>query len=293
MLKGRLGLATARIPQADRHGVLWLRRGNLYVESGTLRFLTAGDDEMGPGDYAIPFQMASCLVLQPGTTVTHDSLRLLHRHGTGLVFTGQDGVRFYASLPAGPDSARRARRQAEAWADPEQRKDIARRMFAWRMGEETSVRDLNALRGIEGARMKEVYRHLAREYGVPWTGRRYDRDDPESADVINQAINHASSAGEGLALTAVAVTGAIPQLGFIHEDPGQAFVLDVTDLFRDSVLLPVAFSAAREVLENRRGPIERVVRYKAGDTFRREDVILEMIGRIKELFDADDGGGDP
>lgn len=293
MLKGRLGLATARIPQADRHGVLWLRRGNLYVESGTLRFVTAGDDEVGPGDYAIPFQMASCMVLQPGTTVTHDSLRLLHRHGTGLVFTGQDGVRFYASLPAGPDSAGRARRQAEAWADENQRTRIARKMFEWRMGEPTEVRDLDALRGIEGSRMKEIYRRLAGEYGVPWRGRRYDRGDPQSADLVNQAINHAASAVEGLALTAVAVTGAIPQLGFIHEDPGQAFVLDVADLFRDSVLLPAAFSAASEVLKEKRGPIERVVRYRAGETFRRDRVIVEMIGRIKELFDADDGSGDP
>ena len=42
MLKGRLGLETARVPHADRHGCLWLRRGNLTVENGTLRFITAG-----------------------------------------------------------------------------------------------------------------------------------------------------------------------------------------------------------------------------------------------------------
>lgn len=292
MLKGRLGLAKARIPQADRHGLLWLRRGNLYVESGTLRFLTAGDDDLEPGDYAVPFQTVSCMVLQPGTTVTHDSLRLLHRHGTALVFTGQDGVRFYASMPAGPDSARRARRQVEAWADEEERHRVVRRMYEWRMGEPVTVRDLNALRGIEGARMKRVYRELASEHGLKWSGRRYDRNRPGDNDVINQAINHASSAMEGLALTAVAVTGTLPQLGFIHEDPGYAFALDVSDLFRDTVMLPAAFASAHQVLEQGRGPLERVVRYAAGDAFRREGVIVQMIQRIKELFDADDGGGD-
>ena len=35
MLKGRLGLETARIPYADRHGLLWLSRGNPTVEDGT------------------------------------------------------------------------------------------------------------------------------------------------------------------------------------------------------------------------------------------------------------------
>ena len=38
MLKGRLGLETARIPHADRHGLLWLERGTLSVEDGCLRF---------------------------------------------------------------------------------------------------------------------------------------------------------------------------------------------------------------------------------------------------------------
>ena len=34
MLKGRLGLETARIPHADRHGLLWLSRGELCVVDG-------------------------------------------------------------------------------------------------------------------------------------------------------------------------------------------------------------------------------------------------------------------
>ncbi len=38
LFKGRLGLARSRIPHVDRHGLLWLSRGKLYVEDGTLRF---------------------------------------------------------------------------------------------------------------------------------------------------------------------------------------------------------------------------------------------------------------
>ena len=44
MLRGRLGLETARIPHADRHGLLWLSRGALTVRDGTLRF----DRQAGP-----------------------------------------------------------------------------------------------------------------------------------------------------------------------------------------------------------------------------------------------------
>jgi CRISPR-associated protein Cas1 len=288
MLKGRLGLESARVPHSDRHGLMWLGRGNLYVESGTLRFRTAGWDDLGAGDYAIPFQMVSCFMLQPGTTVSHDALRLLARHGTGLVFTGEDGVRFYASLPAGPDTSARARRQAEAWADGAKRLRIVRQMYAWRLGEVLPATDLDTLRGIEGSRMKETYRRLAQQFGINWRGRHYNRQDPESADVANQAINHAASAVEGAALTAVAVAGAIPQLGFIHEDSGNAFALDIADLFRDAVLLPIAFGAARKILQEKEGPVERVTRSLAGATLRKDKVVSRMIERIKELLDDDD-----
>ena len=288
MLKGRLGLESARIPHTDRHGLMWLGRGNLYVESGTLRFRTAGWGDLGAGDYSIPFQMLSCMVLQPGTTVSHDALRLLARHGTGLVFTGEDGVRFYASLPAGPDASARARRQAAAWADPARRLRIVRQMYAWRLGEVVPATDLDSLRGIEGSRMKETYRLLAQRFGISWKGRHYDRQNPQEADVANQAINHASSAVEGAALTAVAAIGAIPQLGFIHEDSGNAFALDVADLFRDTVLLPIAFGAAHKILRDKEGPVERVTRALAGATLRKEKVVSRMIDRIKELLDDDD-----
>ncbi len=293
MLKGRLGIDSARIPHADRHGLLWLGRGQLYVEAGTLRFRTAGGGDLERGDYGLPFQMVSCLMLQPGTSVSHDALRLLARHGTALVCVGEEGVRFYASLPAGPDTSRRARRQVEIWCDPARRGRAVRQLYAWRLGEVLPATDLDALRGIEGARMKATYRQLAAQYGIEWQGRRYDRSAPGEADVANQAINHAASAVEGAALTAVAATGTLPQLGFIHEDSGNAFGLDVADLFRDTVLLPVAFGATRRVLRDKQGPVEKVVRHLAGETFRRDQVVSRMIDRIKELFDADDDRGDP
>lgn len=119
-LRGRLGLESARIPQSDRHGVMWLGRGNLVTEQGTLHFLTAGDGDLEAGDYSIPFQTVSCLVMQPGTTVTHDAVRLLAAHGTGLVFVGSGAVRFYASMPfgrrlrAGPPAGRELGRPGPA-----------------------------------------------------------------------------------------------------------------------------------------------------------------------------------
>lgn len=293
MLKGRLGLETARIPHSDRHGVVWLERGNLIADDGTINFKTAGFADVPAGVYGIPHQTVSFILLGPGSTLSHDAARILARHGTGLAMIGEGGVRLYASLPPQPDQATRARAQARAWADPARRIAVARRMYAWRLGEILPDDEITVLRGIEGARMKTLYKRLAEQFGIPWRGRIYDRTEPDAADHPNQAINHAATAVLGLAQLAVAVSGAIPQLGFIHEDSGFAFPLDVADLYRDSVTVPTAFAAVkqRQSGEHKDEPLERTVRRLAGKRFRQEKLVSQMIDRIKEMFDADDRGG--
>jgi len=294
MLKGRLGLETARIPQGDRHGLFWLGRGRLYVEDGTLRFSTTGTGRMAAGDYAIPFQMLNCILLEPGATVSHDAFRLLARHGVGMVAIAEGAVRLYASMPAGPDASKLARAQVHAWADADgERVRVARLMYAWRLGEVLGSTQIEVLRGMEGARAKETYRQLAEQYGIDWHGRRYDRNHPEGDDVPNQAINHASTAVVAAGEVAVAVAGAVPQLGFIHEDSGIAFPLDVADIFRNSVTVPAAFAAARHMSRGSTDPLERVVRRLVAAEIQRQQVIPAMIDRIKELFGGDDGPGHP
>lgn len=290
MLRGRLGLETARIPHADRHGLLWLSRGALTVRDGTLRFERQGGPDKGSpldsGEYGIPFQTLSMILLGPGSTVSHDALRLMARHGTALVAVGADGVRCYTAPPLMPDTSNLARRQMQAWGDPQgSRITIARKMYAMRLGEVLPHRDISALRGIEGARMRRTYLNIARRYGIDWKGRRYDRANPEAADIPNQAINHASVAVTSAAVIAVIATGSIPQLGFIHEHSGDAFALDIADLYRDTILLPAAFKSASAIMKNPRLSVERHTRRTTGEMLRTEGVIASMIDRIKLLFE--------
>jgi CRISPR-associated protein Cas1 len=283
MLKGRLGLDAARIPHGDRHGLIWLDRGELSVADGCLRFVTAGG-ALASGDYRIPYQAISMILLGPGSSVTHDALRLMARHGVGLAAVGEDGVRCYTAPPLGPDRSDLARRQARVWADEAARVSIARRMYAWRLGEVLPHQDIAVLRGIEGAHVKASYKLAAGRFGVTWTGRHYDRAAPDSADLPNQAINHAATAVQAAAAIAVASVSALPQLGFIHEDSDQSFVLDIADLFRESVTLPVAFASAKEAAKGQE-TVDRLVRRRAGRTFRERAVIPSMIDKIKELFE--------
>ena len=116
--------------------------------------------------------------------MTHDVLRLLARHNVALVAVGEDGVRFYTAPPLLPDTSTLARKQAGLWSDTKGgRMRVARKMYAMRLGEVLPHRDIAVLRGIEGARAKETYKIVADRFGIPWHGRRYDRDHPDASDL--------------------------------------------------------------------------------------------------------------
>ncbi len=291
MLKGRLGLDSAKVPHADRAGCLYLARGALTSRDGTLAFLqkeVTTADALSPGDYAIPLQGVSMILLGPGSTVSHDALRLLARARTALAAVGEDGVRIYTAPPIIPDRSGLARVQARIWADDDLRIMTARRMYALRLGEVLPHRDIDVLRGIEGARMKKTYALWAQRIGINWNGRKYDRGNPNATDLPNQGLNHAAGAVQAAAAIAVAATATIPQLGFIHEASGQSFVLDIADLYRDSVTIPCAFKASRDVQEHPAKNIERATRRLTGRVLSDEKIIPAMIERIKALIEGRD-----
>ena len=154
--------------------------------------------------------------------------------------------------------------------------------------------DLDTLRGIEGSRVKVIYKLMADKYEIAWNGRHYDRADPMAADIPNQALNHAATAVQAAAAIAVQCLAALPPLGFIHEDSGQSFVLDIADLFRESATLHIAFAAARQVAKGAEDTVDRLVRREAAQVFRKQQVIPAMIDKIKLVLRTEEvhGTGD-
>ncbi len=219
---------------------------------GCLHFMRGSNSSTQTIDQ-IPHQSVSMILLGPGSSVTHDALRLLARHGTLMAAVGVDGVRTYTAPPLMPDRSDVARRQAELWGNPRRRISVARHMYALRLGEVLPHRELDTLRGVEGSRVKVMYKLMADRHDIEWNGRHYDRANPMAADIPNQALNHAATAVQAAAAIAVQSLAALPPLGFIHEDSGQSFVLDIADLFREAVTLQIAFTAAKQVAKGAQG----------------------------------------
>lgn len=236
----------------------------------------------------IPVGSVACLMLEPGTRVSHAAVRLASLVGTLLVWVGESGVRLYASGQPGGARADRLLYQARLALDDDLRLKVVRKMYEVRFGEPAPARrSVEQLRGIEGARVRESYKLLARQCGVQWHARNYDRSRWDTADVPNRCLSAATSCLYGISEAAVLAAGYAPAIGFIHSGKPLSFVYDIADLFKFETVVPIAFRVAAKSTQNP----ERVVRLACRDLFRSGKLLSRIIPMIEEVLSA--GGISP
>lgn len=289
MPEGPRGLPPPRpIPMKERSSILFLERGQLDVIDGAFVVVDARGVRT-----VIPVGGIACLMLEPGTRVSHAAVSLAARAGTLLIWVGEAGVRLYAAGQPGGARSDRLLYQARLALDDDARLRVVRRMYAIRFGEDAPAkRSIDQLRGIEGARVREMYKLMAQRHGVKWEGRRYDPRDWSGADVVNRCLSSATAALYGLSEAAVLAAGYAPAIGFLHTGKPQSFVYDIADLFKFDTVVPEAFRVVAAAEAGRLLDGERVsdpaatVRRRCRDAFRREGTLGKLIPAIEDVLAA-------
>lgn len=231
----------------------------------------------------IPVGSVACIMLEPGTRVSHAAVVLAARVGTLLVWIGEAGVRLYASGQPGGARSDRLLYQARNALDDDARLKIVRKMYAMRFKEEAPARrSVEQLRGIEGARVRKMYQLLANKFGVEWKDRSYNPHDWDGSDVINKCLSSATACLYGVCEAAILAAGYAPAVGFIHTGKPQSFVYDIADLFKFDTVVPAAFRVAAH---EPRQP-EREVRLACRDLFRETKLLKMIIPTIEEVLAA-------
>ena len=266
------------IPIKDRISVLFVEKGNLDVLDGAFVVV----DKTGVRTH-LPVGGVACLMLEPGTRVSHAAVTLASRVGCLLVWIGEAGVRLYASGQPGGARADRLLYQAKLALDDEARLKVVRKMYEMRFKEKPPERrSVEQLRGIEGVRVRKMYEVIARQYGVPWKTRNYDYTEWESGDVPNRCLSSATACLYGICEAAILAAGYAPAVGFIHTGKPQSFVYDIADIFKSDTVVPVAFRIAAKKPSNP----EREVRLACRDAFRQARLLHRIIPSIEEVLAA-------
>ncbi|MBK1710320.1 MULTISPECIES: type I-E CRISPR-associated endonuclease Cas1e [Marichromatium] len=266
------------IPMKERISLIFIEYGEIDVLDGAFVVI----DTKGVRTH-IPVGSIACIMLEPGTRVSHRAAALAARVGTLLVWVGEAGVRLYASGQPGGARADRLLHQARLALDDQARLRVVRRMYALRFGEEPPQRrSVDQLRGIEGIRVKKIYAEQAKSYGVRWKGRRYDPKDWDTSDLPNTCLSSATACLYGITEAAVLAAGYAPAVGFIHTGKPLSFVYDIADIVKFETVVPVAFRIAAKAPQNP----EREVRLACRDVFRQTKLLGKLIPMIEDVLAA-------
>ena len=262
----------------ERLSVLYIEYGQLDVLDGTFVVV----DKNGVRTH-IPVGGVVCLMLEPGTRVSHAACALAARAGTLLVWIGEAGVRLYSAGQPGGARADRLLYQAKLALDDELRLKVVRKMYALRFGEEPPQRrSVDQLRGIEGARVRETYKRIAAQCGVEWKARNYDVDDWDQSDIANRCLSAATACLYGVTEAAFLAAGYTPAIGFIHTGKPLSFVYDVADVYKFETVVPLAFRIAARSPMN----AEQQVRLACRDSFRETKLLERIIPGIEDMLAA-------
>jgi len=235
----------------------------------------------------LPTASLACVLLGPGTSITQPALATFARHGTSLVCVGAGGVRAYAGILPAQLTTDWLEHQARAWATEDERLRVAIRMYERRFGTAPTGASLAQLRGLEGQRIKALYRMLATKYGITRFRRDYDPAAWDDQDPVNLALSAANAALYGTVHAATLALGCSPALGFIHSGTQMAFVYDIADLYKAKVTIPLAFSLAGSTRP------ERDARVRLREEFRLIKLMPTIISDIQHMLAPDTAQSSP
>lgn len=267
------------LPQIkEKYPFIYLERGRLEIDDSSVKWIDCDGQVI-----RLPIGTINCLLLGPGTSVTHEAIKVLAASNCNACWVGEDSLHFYACGHTPTADSKNFYKQMCLAADKKLSVEVARRMFAKRFPhEDLSNKSLQAMMGLEGARVRELYKKKAEEYNVGWKGRSYTPGKFELSNTTNQILTGSNAALYGILCSAIHSMGYSLHMGFIHRGSPLPFVYDMADLYKEYLCIDLAFSLTRTLAGSYN-------RHKVAEAFRNrvmEVGLLKQIGTdIEQLFD--------
>lgn len=258
----------------DRYPFIYLERGRLEVDDSSVKWIDSDCNVV-----RIPVATISTILVGPGTSITHEAIKVLSSANTMLCWVGEDSLLYYATGISPTANTRNVRLQASFASNNRTRTEVARRMFMERFDDvDVSSCSISDLMGKEGRRVKQLYSDMAEKYKVGWQGRRYVPGAFELSDITNKVLTSANAALYALITSSVFAMGFSPYLGFVHTGSPLPFVYDIADLYKEHLCIDFAFSMTKDLA----GFYDR---NRVLEGFRKRVVSFDLLGRIKPDID--------
>lgn len=227
------------LPQIrDRYPMLYLEHGRLEVDDSSVKWIGA-DRSVIP----LPVAALAGIMLGPGTSVTHEAIKAMSESNCLLSWVGTDSMLYYAAGFTPTADTANLLKQIDLSSDPQKRTEVARAMYQRRFPEcDLSGRSIQEMMGMEGGRVRALYRRKAEEYGVEWGGRDYIPGQADKSNTPNRILTSCNAALYGLLLAVTHSLGFSPRIGFVHHGCPLPFIYDLADLYKSEISIELAFA---------------------------------------------------
>ncbi|MDZ4141193.1 MAG: type I-E CRISPR-associated endonuclease Cas1e [Methylotenera sp.] len=264
------------LPQVkDKYPFIYLERGRLEIDDSSVKWIDSEANVV-----RLPIATLNCLLLGPGTSVTHEAIKVIAQSNCNICWVGEDSLLFYANGQTPTADTRNMREQIMLSADPKKSVEVARRMYTKRFPEaELAGKPLKTMMGMEGYRVRALYEQKGQEYGVGWKGRSYTPGKFELGDITNQVLTASNAALYGILSSAVHSMGYSPHVGFIHSGSPLPFVYDLADMYKEYLCIDLAFSLTLEMAGNYN-------KHKVSTAFRQRAIEIDLLGKIGQDIEA-------
>ncbi|OCX62052.1 hypothetical protein BFP70_14440 [Thioclava sp. SK-1] len=307
-----------RLLVTDREGALYLERARVDVEGDRVVYHIT-DDEM-QRHFNIPHVNLAVLFLGQGTSISQPAMRLLAEEGVHVAVTGSGGAPLHMGSLTTYTATRHFRALLPIYLDPALSLCAAKAVMRDRLvrmrefgaaGAQKYLRqretqqlsklcarfnetlaqaaDVQQLLGYEGQFSKACYAEFARYAGLgketPF--RREAGTGGEAQDVagrVNRLIDHGNYLCYGMAGAALWALGIPPHMSVFHgKTRAGGLVFDLADSFKDALVLPLAFSLAKE---KNLSEAERVFRARLIQSFDDREVLKLAIASVERMLEA-------
>ncbi len=258
------------LPQvSSKYPFIYLERGRLEIDDSSVKWI---DSECNV--VRLPIATLNCLLLGPGTSITHEAIKVISASNCGICWVGEDSLLFYAVGQTATSNTRNFRKQMLLAADENKSLEVVRRMYARRFPKaELAGKNLKEMMGMEGYRVRELYQQKALEYKIGWKGRSYVPGKFELGDMTNQIMTSANAALYGIISSAVHSMGYSPHIGFIHSGSPLPFVYDLADLYKENLCIDLAFALTLSMAG-------RYNKHKVAEGFRKRVIEMNLLAII-------------
>lgn len=232
----------------------------------------------------IPVTVFSTLFLGPGTSITHQAIKICAEVGCLIVWLGRNCTPFYAQGFGETKSSRNFLRQVECYSDDEKRVEVAKRLYSLRFPNiNLENKSIQQMMGMEGSRVSTIYSTYSRIFGVKWLGRKYKKGTYTKSDNINQAITYSNSLLYGVCQSIIVSMGYNVTLGFIHTGNILSFVYDLADVYKMKTTVLAAFKYMAKNKEKEEVDLN-LLRTEVYNTFTDVDLMKQIPKDLGYLF---------